>query len=59
MLTTRWLCIQVYPDSLAMSGKLRNIRLCDMLLRADHQWGWLCDIRDLGAGSFVEIAKHP
>jgi hypothetical protein len=26
-----------------------------MFLGADHQWGWLCDIRDPGAASLVEV----
>ncbi|KAG0559465.1 hypothetical protein KC19_10G107200 [Ceratodon purpureus] len=47
--------LKVYPGSLTISGTLGNLRVCDMLLGADHQWGWLCDIRDPGAGSLVEL----
>ncbi|XP_024384462.1 uncharacterized protein [Physcomitrium patens] len=47
--------LKVYPGSLNISGTLGNLRVCDMFLGADHQWGWLCDIRDPGAGSLVEL----
>ncbi|KAG0568137.1 hypothetical protein KC19_7G189300 [Ceratodon purpureus] len=47
--------LKVYPGSLTISGTLGNLRVCDMFLGADHQWGWLCDIRDPGAGSLVEL----
>jgi len=47
--------LQVYPGSLTISGTLGNLRVCDMFLGADHQWGWLCDIRDPGAASLVEV----
>lgn len=40
-----------------ISGTLGNLRVCDMFLGADHQWGWLCDIRDPGAGSLVEVSQ--
>lgn len=40
-----------------ISGTLGNLRVCDMFLGADHQWGWLCDIRDPGAGSLVEVLQ--
>jgi hypothetical protein len=51
------LTLQVYPGSLMISGTLGNLRVCDMFLGADHQWGWLCDIRDPGAGSLVEVLQ--
>jgi len=47
--------LKVYPGSLNISETLGNLRICDMLLGADHQWGWLCDIRDPVVGSLVEL----
>ncbi|PTQ34792.1 hypothetical protein MARPO_0076s0036 [Marchantia polymorpha] len=47
--------LRVYPGSFTISSTLGNLRVCDTLLGPDHRWGWLCDIRDPGCGSLVEL----
>ncbi|CAM6102066.1 unnamed protein product [Calypogeia fissa] len=50
--------LKVYPGSFSITSTLGNLRVCDSLLGPDHQWGWLCDIRDPGCGSLVELEFH-
>lgn len=46
---------QVFPGSFGINSTLGNLRVCDMTLGADHQWGWMCDIRDPGCDSLVKV----
>eukprot|EP00250_Pteridium_aquilinum_P021886 c25256_g1_i1 orf=924-13886(-) len=47
--------LKVFPGSFGINSTLGNLRVCDMTLGADHQWGWMCDIRDPGCDSLVKL----
>ncbi|XP_073302377.1 uncharacterized protein [Primulina huaijiensis] len=47
--------IKVHPSSISIEGTLGNFRLCDLSLRSDHCWGWLCDLRDQEAVSLIQF----
>lgn len=46
---------KVHPSSIYIEGSLGNLRLRDMSLGSDNCWGWLCDIRNLGTESLVQV----
>lgn len=50
--------VKVHPSSISIEGTLGNFRLCDLSLRSDHCWGWLCDLRDQEAVSLIQVLEH-
>ncbi|KAL8484750.1 hypothetical protein ACS0TY_027161 [Phlomoides rotata] len=47
--------IKVHPSSTSIESSLGNLRLCDLSLGPDHCWGWLCDLRNQEADSFIQF----
>ncbi|KAI5061209.1 hypothetical protein GOP47_0023714 [Adiantum capillus-veneris] len=47
--------LRVFPGSFGIHSTLGNLKIRDMTLAADHQWGWMCDIRDSGCDSLVKL----
>lgn len=47
--------LKVHPSSISIEGTLGNFRLCDLSLGGEHYWGWLCDIRNQGAESLIQV----
>lgn len=50
---------KVHPSSLSLEGKLGNFRLCDLSLGSESYWSWLCDIRNQGDESLVQVYFEP
>lgn len=51
-------CLKVHPSSISVEGTLGNLRLCDLSLGSEHYWAWLCDIRNQGAESLIQVGYH-
>ncbi|MCO5593425.1 hypothetical protein L7F22_047439 [Adiantum nelumboides] len=47
--------LRVFPASFGIYSTLGNLKIRDLTLAADHQWGWMCDIRDPGCDSLVKL----
>ncbi|XP_059641926.1 uncharacterized protein LOC132283907 [Cornus florida] len=47
--------IKVFPSSFSIKAALGNLRISDDSLRSDHVYFWVCDMRNPGGSSFVEL----
>ncbi|KAL1194607.1 hypothetical protein V5N11_031431 [Cardamine amara subsp. amara] len=48
--------IKVFPNSFSITASLGNLRISDDSLPENHMYFWVCDMRDPGGTSFVELA---
>uniref|UniRef100_A0A1J3IIE4 Putative vacuolar protein sorting-associated protein 13A n=1 Tax=Noccaea caerulescens TaxID=107243 RepID=A0A1J3IIE4_NOCCA len=48
--------IKVFPNSFSITASLGNLRISDDSLPSNHMYFWICDMRDPGGTSFVELA---
>eukprot|EP00850_Spirogloea_muscicola_P005223 SM000023S07679 [mRNA] locus=s23:814661:836470:+ [translate_table: standard] len=46
---------RLHPMSMAVNVDFGNLRICDSRLGSDHQWGYMCNIRDPNSSSLVSI----
>ncbi|KAH7549714.1 hypothetical protein JRO89_XS13G0070800 [Xanthoceras sorbifolium] len=47
--------IKVYPSSFSIKAALGNLRISDDSLPDSHMYFWICDMRNPGGTSFVEL----
>ncbi|XVF52445.1 hypothetical protein PTKIN_Ptkin05aG0018700 [Pterospermum kingtungense] len=47
--------IKVFPSSFSINAALGNLRISDDSLPSNHMYFWICDMRDPGGTSFVEL----
>lgn len=47
--------IKVFPNSFSIKASLGNLRISDDSLPDNHMYFWICDMRDPGGTSFVEL----
>eukprot|EP00850_Spirogloea_muscicola_P002380 SM000009S23509 [mRNA] locus=s9:423530:451441:+ [translate_table: standard] len=47
--------VKVYPATFWLQANIGNLRICDLTLGEGHPNAWLCDTRDTGSKSFVEL----
>ncbi|XP_047340944.1 uncharacterized protein LOC124944671 [Impatiens glandulifera] len=47
--------IKVFPSSFSIKASLGNLRISDDSLLNDHMYFWVCDMRNPGGSSFVEL----
>ncbi|EEF45057.1 vacuolar protein sorting-associated protein, putative [Ricinus communis] len=47
--------IKVFPSSFSIKAALGNLRISDESLPVNHAYFWICDMRDPGGSSFVEL----
>lgn len=47
--------IKVYPSSFSIKAALGNLRISDDSLPSSHIYYWVCDMRNPGGSSFVEL----
>ncbi|XP_057978559.1 uncharacterized protein LOC131164992 isoform X2 [Malania oleifera] len=47
--------IKVYPSSFGIKAALGNLRISDDSLHSSHIYFWVCDMRNPGGSSFVEL----
>ncbi|KAK6251014.1 hypothetical protein SCA6_005019 [Theobroma cacao] len=47
--------IKVFPSSFSINAALGNLRISDDSLPSSHMYFWICDMRDPGGTSFVEL----
>ncbi|CAK9173344.1 unnamed protein product [Ilex paraguariensis] len=47
--------IKVFPSSFSIKASLGNLRISDDSLCSSHMYFWVCDMRDPGGTSFVEL----
>ncbi|XP_022737877.1 uncharacterized protein LOC111290709 isoform X2 [Durio zibethinus] len=47
--------IKVFPSSFSINASLGNLRISDDSLPSSHMYFWICDMRDPGGTSFVEL----
>ncbi|GMQ04540.1 hypothetical protein CsSME_00049923 [Camellia sinensis var. sinensis] len=47
--------IKVFPSSFSIKAALGNLRISDDSLHSDHIYFWVCDMRNPGGSSFVEL----
>ncbi|OMP08180.1 hypothetical protein COLO4_06705 [Corchorus olitorius] len=47
--------IKVFPSSFSINAALGNLRISDDSLPSSHIYYWICDMRDPGGTSFVEL----
>ncbi|KAL4281357.1 hypothetical protein GQ457_03G021640 [Hibiscus cannabinus] len=47
--------IKVFPSSFSIKAALGNLRISDDSLPSSHMYFWICDMRDPGGTSFVEL----
>ncbi|XP_058190168.1 uncharacterized protein LOC131307586 isoform X5 [Rhododendron vialii] len=47
--------IKVFPSSFSIKAALGNLRISDDSLPRDHMYFWVCDMRNPGGSSFVEL----
>lgn len=47
--------IEVYPSSFSIKAALGNLRVSDDSLNRSHIYHWMCDMRNPGGSSFVEL----
>lgn len=48
-------CLKVFPSSFSINAALGNLRISDDSLPSNHMYFWICDMRDPGGTSFVEV----
>lgn len=48
-------CLKVFPSSFSIKAALGNLRISDDSLPSNHMYFWVCDMRDPGGTSFVEV----
>lgn len=49
------ICLKVFPNSFSIKASLGNLRISDDSLPDNHMYFWICDMRDPGGTSFVEV----
>ncbi|KAM7253783.1 hypothetical protein ACFE04_031465 [Oxalis oulophora] len=47
--------IKVFPSSYSIKAALGNLRISDDSLPSSHMYFWMCDMRNPGGSSFVEL----
>ncbi|KAJ4957745.1 hypothetical protein NE237_024856 [Protea cynaroides] len=47
--------IKVFPSSFSINAALGNLKISDDSLPGDHPYYWVCDMRNPGGSSFVEL----
>ncbi|KAK9094958.1 hypothetical protein Scep_026427 [Stephania cephalantha] len=47
--------IKVFPSSFSIKADLGNLKISDDSLTSDHSYFWVCDMRNPGGNSFVEL----
>ncbi|WCJ20748.1 hypothetical protein M5689_002962 [Euphorbia peplus] len=47
--------IKVFPSSFSIKAALGNLRISDESLPQNHAYFWICDMRNPGGSSFVEL----
>ncbi|XP_057487524.1 uncharacterized protein LOC130773593 isoform X2 [Actinidia eriantha] len=47
--------IKVFPSSFSIKAALGNLKISDDSLQSDHIYFWVCDMRNRGGSSFVEL----
>ncbi|KAK1261313.1 hypothetical protein QJS04_geneDACA008707 [Acorus gramineus] len=47
--------IKVFPSSFGIKAALGNLKISDDSLPSSHQYFWVCDMRNPGGSSFVEL----
>ncbi|XP_031385571.1 uncharacterized protein LOC116199374 isoform X2 [Punica granatum] len=47
--------IKVFPSSFCIKASLGNLRISDDSLPSNHMYYWICDMRNPGGSSFVEL----
>lgn len=47
--------IKVFPSSFSIKAALGNLRISDDSLHSSHIYFWICDMRNPGGSSFVEL----
>ncbi|KAK1306613.1 hypothetical protein QJS10_CPA10g01049 [Acorus calamus] len=47
--------IKVFPSSFSIKAALGNLKISDDSLPSSHQYFWVCDMRNPGGSSFVEL----
>lgn len=47
--------IKVFPSSFSIKAALGNLRISDDSLPGGHAYFWICDMRNYGGSSFVEL----
>uniref|UniRef100_A0A2C9U4Y6 Integrase catalytic domain-containing protein n=1 Tax=Manihot esculenta TaxID=3983 RepID=A0A2C9U4Y6_MANES len=47
--------IKVFPSSFSIKAALGNLRISDESLPSNHAYFWICDMRNPGGSSFVEL----
>lgn len=47
--------LKVFPNSFSITASLGNLRISDDSLPDNHMYFWICDMRDPGGTSFVEV----
>ncbi|KAF6135499.1 hypothetical protein GIB67_015352 [Kingdonia uniflora] len=50
-----FLSAQVFPSSFSIKASLGNLKISDDSLHNKHQYFWVCDMRNPGGSSFVEV----
>ncbi|KAI4338425.1 hypothetical protein MLD38_023489 [Melastoma candidum] len=48
--------IKVFPLSFGINASLGNLKISDDSLPSNHMYYWICDMRNPGGSSFVELA---
>lgn len=46
---------KVFPSSFSIKAALGNLKISDDSLPSDHPYFWVCDMRNPGGSSFVEV----
>lgn len=49
---------KVFPSSFCVKAALGNLKVSDDSLPCSHPYFWLCDMRNPGGSSFVEVIIH-
>ncbi|URE38072.1 vacuolar protein [Musa troglodytarum] len=47
--------IEVFPSSFSIKAALGNLKISDDSVPSNHPYFWVCDMRDPGGSSFVEL----
>lgn len=55
MLTLFFNSPKVFPSSFSIKAALGNLKISDDSVPSNHPYFWVCDMRDPGGSSFVEV----
>ena len=50
-----WQLLKVYTSSFSIKAALGNLKISDDSLLSSHPYFWVCDMRNPGGRSFVEV----